>query len=66
VTLLLPGKVATGMSRADYPDAIEPDEAARIAFDAVAARRPVAFTQADRIPEVELRFAAIVDGGRPR
>lgn len=65
VTLLLPGKVSTGMSRADYPDAIEPDEVARIAFDAVAARRPVAFTQADRIPEVELRFAAIVAGGRP-
>ena len=39
VTLLLPGKVSTGMSRADYPDAIEPDEAARIAFDAVAQRR---------------------------
>jgi NAD(P)-dependent dehydrogenase (short-subunit alcohol dehydrogenase family) len=66
VTLLLPGKVATGMSRADYPDAIEPDEAARIAFDAVAARRPLAFTQADRIPEVERRFAAIVADGRPR
>jgi NAD(P)-dependent dehydrogenase (short-subunit alcohol dehydrogenase family) len=65
-TLLLPGKVATGMSRADYPDAIEPDEVARIAFDAVAGRRPLAFTQADRIPEVERRFAAIVDGGRPR
>ena len=65
-TLLLPGKVATGMSRAGYPDAIEPDEAARIAFDAVAARRPLAFTHAARIPEVEQRFAAIVDGGRPR
>jgi NAD(P)-dependent dehydrogenase (short-subunit alcohol dehydrogenase family) len=66
VTMLLPGKVATGMSRADYPDAIEPDEAAAIAFEAAAARRPVAFTHADRIPEVERRFAAIVDGGRPR
>ena len=65
VTLLLPGKVATGMSRADYPDAIEPDDVARIAFDAVAARRPLAFTHADRIPEVERRFAAIVAGGRP-
>ncbi len=65
-TLLLPGKVATGMSRAGDPDAIEPDEAARIAFDAVAARRPLAFTHAARIPEVEQRFAAIVDGGRPR
>ena len=40
VTLLLPGKVSTGMSRADYPDAIEPDEVARIAFAAVAQRRP--------------------------
>jgi NAD(P)-dependent dehydrogenase (short-subunit alcohol dehydrogenase family) len=66
VTLLLPGKVATGMSRADYPDAIEPDEAARIAFDAIAAQRPLAFTHPDRIPEVEQRFAAIVAGGRPR
>ena len=66
VTLLMPGKVATGMSRADYPDAIEPDEVARIAFAAVTARRRFAFTHADRIPEVEQRFAAIVDEGRPR
>jgi NAD(P)-dependent dehydrogenase (short-subunit alcohol dehydrogenase family) len=64
VTLLLPGKVATGMSREDYPDAITADEAARIAFDAVAAGRPLAFTHADRIPEVEQRFAAIIAGGR--
>ena len=66
VTLLLPGKVATGMSREDYPDAITPDEAARIAFDAVTDRRPIAFTHADRIAEVEQRFAAIIAGGRPR
>jgi NAD(P)-dependent dehydrogenase (short-subunit alcohol dehydrogenase family) len=66
VTLLLPGKVATGMSREDYPDAITPDQAARIAFDAVTHRRPLAFTHADRIPEVEQRFAAIIAGGRPR
>lgn len=66
VTLLLPGKVSTGMSRADYPDAIEPDEVARIAFAAVAQRRRLIFTHADRIPEVEQRFAAIVAGGRPR
>jgi NAD(P)-dependent dehydrogenase (short-subunit alcohol dehydrogenase family) len=65
VTLLLPGKVSTGMSRADYPDAIEPDEVARIAFAAVAQRRRLIFTHADRIPEVEQRFAAIVAGGRP-
>jgi len=65
VTLLMPGKVATGMSRADYPDAIAPDEAARIALAAVTHRQPFAFTHADRIPEVERRFAAIVDGGRP-
>lgn len=65
VTLLLPGKVSTGMSRSSYPDAIVPAEAARIAFDAIAARRPLAFTHADRIPEVEQRFAAIVAGGRP-
>lgn len=65
VTLLMPGKVATGMSRADYPDAIEPAEAARIALAAVTRRQPFAFTHADRIPEVERRFAAIVDGGRP-
>jgi NAD(P)-dependent dehydrogenase (short-subunit alcohol dehydrogenase family) len=66
VTLLLPGKVATGMSREDYPDAITPGEAARIAFDAVMHRRPLVFTHADRIPEVEQRFAAIIAGGRPR
>ena len=65
VTLLLPGKVATGMSREDYTDAITPDDAARIAFDAVERDRPLAFTHADRIPEVERRFAAIVAGGRP-
>jgi NAD(P)-dependent dehydrogenase (short-subunit alcohol dehydrogenase family) len=65
VTLLLPGKVATGMSRADYPDAITPDEAARIAFDAVRRRQPLAFTHADRIPEVEQRFAAIIADGYP-
>jgi NAD(P)-dependent dehydrogenase (short-subunit alcohol dehydrogenase family) len=64
-TLLLPGKVATGMSREDYPDAITPDEAARIAFDAIERDRPLAFTHADRIPEVERRFAAIVADGRP-
>jgi len=64
VTLLMPGKVATGMSSSEYPEAITPDEAARIAFDAVARRRPLAFTHADRIPEVEQRFAAIVAGGR--
>jgi len=66
VTLLLPGKVATGMSREDYPDAITPDEAARIAFDAVTHDRPLAFTHAARIPEVEQRFAAIIADGRPR
>jgi hypothetical protein len=65
VTLLLPGKVSTGLSRSDYPDAIEPDEVARIAFAAVAQRRPLIFTHADRIPEVEQRFAAIVANGRP-
>ncbi len=65
VTLLLPGKVSTGMSRSDDPDAITADDAARIAFDAVAGRRPLAFTHADRIPEVEQRFAAIVAGGAP-
>jgi short-subunit dehydrogenase len=65
VTLLLPGKVSTGMSRAEYPDAITADEAARIAFEAVGDRRPVAFTHADRIPEVEQRFTAMVAGGRP-
>jgi NAD(P)-dependent dehydrogenase (short-subunit alcohol dehydrogenase family) len=65
VTLLMPGKVSTGMSRSADPDAITPDEAARIAFNAVAARRPLAFTHADRIPEVERRFAAIVTGGAP-
>jgi NAD(P)-dependent dehydrogenase (short-subunit alcohol dehydrogenase family) len=65
VTLLMPGKVSTGMSRSDDPDAIEPGEVARIAFEAAASRQPFAFTHAARIPEVERRFAAIVDGGRP-
>jgi short-subunit dehydrogenase len=65
VTLLLPGEVSTGMSRSDYPDAIEPDEVARIAFAAVAQGRRLIFTHADRVSEVEQRFAAIVAGGRP-
>jgi NAD(P)-dependent dehydrogenase (short-subunit alcohol dehydrogenase family) len=65
VTLLLPGKVATGMSREDYPDAITPDEAATIAFDAMASRRPLAFTHPGRVPEVEQRFAAILADGLP-
>jgi hypothetical protein len=64
VTLLLPGKVATEMSRDDYPDAITPAETAKIAFAAVARRQPFAFTHADRIPEVEQRFARIVADGR--
>lgn len=66
VTLLMPGKVSTGLSRADYPEAIDPGEAARIAFEAVAARRLFAFTHADRIPEVERRFAAIVKQRTPQ
>ena len=65
MTLLMPGKVSTGMSRSDYPDAIAPGEAARIALEAVVHRRPFAFTHADRIPEVEQRFAAIVARGHP-
>jgi NAD(P)-dependent dehydrogenase (short-subunit alcohol dehydrogenase family) len=64
VTLLLPGKVSTGMSRSADPAAITPDEVARIAFDAVTRRQPAVFTQADRIPEVERRFAALVADGR--
>src|SRR5215469_8448143 len=65
VTLLMPGKVTTGMSTEVHPDAITPDEAASIAFDAVAHGRPLAFTHADRIPEVEQRFAAIIANGNP-
>ncbi|HEX4092005.1 MAG TPA: SDR family NAD(P)-dependent oxidoreductase [Trebonia sp.] len=65
VTLLMPGKVSTGMSRSADPDAITPDEAAQIGFEAVTQSRPLAFTHADRIPEVERRFAAIVADGRP-
>jgi len=64
VTLLMPGKVATEMSRDDYPGAITPAETAKIAFEAVARRQPFAFTHADRIPEVEQRFARIVADGR--
>jgi NAD(P)-dependent dehydrogenase (short-subunit alcohol dehydrogenase family) len=52
--------------RADALEAACADEAARIAFDAVTHRRPLAFTHADRVPEVEQRFAAIIAGGRPR
>jgi NAD(P)-dependent dehydrogenase (short-subunit alcohol dehydrogenase family) len=65
VTLLMPGKVATGMSREAYPDAITPQEAARIAFEAVARRQPFVFTHPERIAEADQRFAAITAGGRP-
>jgi len=64
VTLLMPGKVATGMSREDYPDAITPAETAQIAFEAVTRRQPFAFTHPDRIPEAEQRFARIITDGR--
>jgi NAD(P)-dependent dehydrogenase (short-subunit alcohol dehydrogenase family) len=66
VTLLMPGRVSTGMSASPHPEAIGPDEVARVAFDAVAAGRMFAFTQTARLPEVERRFASILDIGRPR
>jgi len=66
VTLLMPGRVSTGMSGSAEPAAITADEAARIGLDAALDGRPFAFTHADRVPEVERRFAAIIDGGRPR
>jgi NAD(P)-dependent dehydrogenase (short-subunit alcohol dehydrogenase family) len=65
ITLLMPGKVSTGMSRSDDPEAIPPSTAARIAFEAVARNQLFAFTQPDRIPEVERRFAAIVAQQNP-
>jgi NAD(P)-dependent dehydrogenase (short-subunit alcohol dehydrogenase family) len=61
VTLLMPGQVITGMNNGDPPPtAISADEVARVALDAVGERRLFAFTQADRVPEVERRFTAIV------
>lgn len=66
VTLLLPGRVSTLMSSSAHPAAIPAAEAARIGLDAAVADRPVVFTQADRVPEVERRFAAIIADGRPR
>lgn len=60
ITLLMPGKVSTGMSRSDDPEAIPSSAAARIAFEAVARDQLFAFTHPDRIAEVERRFAAIV------
>ncbi len=65
VTLLLPGQVATGMSRAENPAAITPQESARCAFEAVARDQLFVFTHDERIPEVRERFAAIVEQRNP-
>ncbi len=62
VTLLLPGKVSTGMSRSDYPDAITPDEAARIAFERGRCR-PAACVHARR-PDRRGRATVRSDRGR--
>lgn len=65
VTLLMPGKVSTGMSREDYPEAITPDRTARVAFDAIARNQLFAFTHEDRIAEVDQRFTNIVGQRNP-
>ena len=66
VTLLMPGQVITGMTAAaPAPGAISAREVARMAMEAVAADQLFCFTQADRIPEVERRFAAIIAQSTP-
>lgn len=66
VSLVMPGQVITGMTdRMPPTTAISAEDVAAIALDAVADGRLFTFTQADRVPEVERRFAAIVAGQTP-
>lgn len=60
VTLLMPGKVTTGMSSAEDPEAIAPSEVARLAFEAIARDQLFAFTHPERLLGVKQRFATIV------
>lgn len=64
VSLVFPGRVHTAMSDGS-PGAISADEVARIALDAVADDRLFTFTQDDRVPEVERRFADLLAGRTP-
>jgi NAD(P)-dependent dehydrogenase (short-subunit alcohol dehydrogenase family) len=73
VTVLMPGRVVTGMGAAGPGESgvfqagvLRADEVAAIALDAVAADRLFAFTHPDRIAEVERRFSAIVEGTAPQ
>ena len=66
VTLLMPGLVMTDMTDANLPPgAISAERAAQLAMDAVAEDRLIAFTQPDRLPAVERRFASIISGRTP-
>ncbi len=58
VTILMPGQVATGMTGAQ-PMMMSAEQVAEIALGAVADNRLFAFTHADRMAEIEQRFAAI-------
>lgn len=66
VTLLMPGLVMTDMTDANLPpEAISAERAAQLAMDAVAEDRFIAFTQPERLPAVERRFASIISGRTP-
>lgn len=60
VSLLMPGRVVTGMNNVPTPGEISSEECARIAFEGVAGDQLFIFPQPDRIPEVVARFADIV------
>jgi NAD(P)-dependent dehydrogenase (short-subunit alcohol dehydrogenase family) len=68
VTLLMPGQVITGMmtGAAPPPTAITAERVAELALAGVQADQLFTFTQADRIPEVSARFAAITAGQWPQ
>jgi NAD(P)-dependent dehydrogenase (short-subunit alcohol dehydrogenase family) len=60
VTLMMPGKVATGMSREDVPDAIPASAVAEQALDAIRRDQAFLFTNPDRVSEVAERFSRIL------
>lgn len=61
VTLLMPGKVSTGMSRSDDPEAVTPQLVAEAGLDGAMRRRRFVLTHPDRLVEVRNRFARIVE-----
>ena len=62
VTLVMPGRVATGMN----PEGAPADGVAEVVELAVRNDLPYVFDDADRLPPVHVRFEAILRTGDPR